>query len=318
LRMFVGAGDGSPLDAMLQEMTGLADKLNVIAVLPGGGGESGSQQSMEAKALILQMDQNGNGMPVPAGVWAKQVASDASEALGGARLSQMEGAMSANFGESCKGVLARSYPVAPGSATDLALADFARFFSPQGLFTSFVNTELAGYVDKTPPTWSARENAGEIGLTEATVRAMQAANTVTQTFFATDPSSPRLSYQIEPVALSGAQSVTVVVDGQSLTYDGKAAIPSTFDWPGAGGASVSFATEGGAPAQRNWNGPWAVFRMMKVAAIKPGPSPVIGEGSLTQAGARFDFRIRTFAGSNPFVLDPFVKVGCPAIGSAAG
>jgi type VI secretion system protein ImpL len=317
LRMFVGKGDGSPLDAWLQGMTQLADKLNVIAVLPGGGGETGSQQSMEAKAAILQLDQNGNSMPAPAGLWAKAVASDANVALGGARLAQMGQAMSGSFGESCANGLARAYPVMPGSNVDLAVADFARFFSPQGLFANFVNTELGGYLDKTLPSWTPKANAGEIGLTDGTVRAMQAADTVTHTFFASDPANPRLSYQIEPVALAGADSVTLQVDGQTLRYDGKSAIPSTFDWPGAGGSSVSFATAGGAPAQRTWNGPWAVFRMMKVAAIKGGASPAIGEGSLTQGGARFDFRIRTFAGGNPFVVDPFVKVGCPAIGSAS-
>jgi type VI secretion system protein ImpL len=197
------------------------------------------------------------------------------------------------------------------------VADFARFFSPQGLFTGFVDKELNGYLDKTPPTWTPKENAGEIGLTASTVRAMQAADSVTRTFFASDPNSPRLSYQIEPVALTGADSVTLTVDGQTLRYDGKSAVPATFDWPGSGGSGVAFALPGGAPATRTWNGPWAVFRMMKVAAIKGGASPAIGEGSLTQGGARFDFRIRTFAGSNPFVVDPFVKVGCPAIGSAA-
>ena len=317
LRMFVGKGDGSPLDAWLQGMVQLADKLNVIAVLPGGGGESGSQQSMDAKAAILQLDQNGNGMPAPAGLWAKAIASDANVALGGARLAQMGAAMSGSFGESCANGLAKAYPVMPGSTVDLAVADFARFFSPQGLFANFVNTELTGYLDKTPPAWTPKENAGEIGLTPATVRAMQAADTVTRTFFASDPTNPRLSYQIEPVALSGADAVTLQVDGQSLRYDGKSAVPATFDWPGGGGASVSFTLPGGAPGQRTWNGPWAVFRMMKVAAIKGGASPAIGEGSLTQGGARFDFRVRTFAGSNPFVLDQFVKVGCPAIGSAA-
>ncbi|SFF95056.1 type VI secretion system protein ImpL [Novosphingobium sp. CF614] len=317
LRLFVGKGEGSPLDALLQSMTQLADKLNVIAVLPGGGGETGSQQSLDVKAAILQLDQNGNTMPAPAGVWVKQVASDASVALGGARLSQMEGAVNASFGESCAGVLAKSYPVMPGSSADLPLADFARFFSPQGQFASFVNTDLAGYLDKTPPTWTLKENAGEIGLTASTVRAVQAADTVTHTFFASDPANPHMSYQIEPVALSGADAVTVQVDGQSLRYDGKSPIPSTFDWPGSGGASVTFATGGAAPSQRTWNGPWAVFRMMKVAAIKSGASSAIGEGSLTQGGARFDFRIRTFAGGNPFVVDPFVKVGCPEIGSAA-
>ncbi|MEE4452438.1 type VI secretion system membrane subunit TssM [Novosphingobium resinovorum] len=317
LRMFVGKGAGAPLDAWLQTLTQLADKLNVIAVLPGGGGETGSQQSMDAKAAILQLDQNGNSMPAPAGLWAKAVASDANVALGGARLAQMGAAMSGSFGESCANGLVKAYPVQPGSSVDLAVGDFARFFSPQGLFANFVNTELGGYLDKTPPTWTAKENASEIGLTEATVRAMQAADTITRTFFSSDPNNPRLSYQIEPVALSGADAVSLQVDGQTLRYDGKSAIPSTFDWPGAGGASLSFTLAGGAPAQRTWNGPWAVFRMMKVAAIKGGASPAIGEGSLTQGGARFDFRIRTFAGGNPFVVDPFVKVGCPAIGSTA-
>lgn len=317
LRIFVGKGEGAPLDAWLQTLTQLADKLNVIAVLPGGGGETGSQQSMEAKATILQLDQTANSMPPPAGIWARTVASDANVALGGARLAQMGAAMSGSFGESCANGLVKAYPVMPGSSNDLAVADFARFFSPQGLFANFVNTELGGYLDRTPPVWMPKENAGEIGLTEGTVRAMQAADTVTRTFFGADPNSPRLSYQIEPVALSGADAVTLQVDGQTLRYDGKAAIPSTFDWPGSGGSSLSFTLAGGAPAQRTWNGPWAVFRMMKVAAIKGGASPAIGEGSLTQGGARFDFRIRTFAGGNPFVVDPFVKVGCPTIGSAA-
>ncbi|WP_298164491.1 type VI secretion system membrane subunit TssM [Novosphingobium sp.] len=318
LRMFVGKGDGAPLDAWLQSMNQLADKLNVIAVLPGGGGETGSQQSMDAKAAILQLDQTGNSMPAPASIWAKAVASDANVALGGARLAQMGAAMSGSFGEACANGLARAYPVMPGSASDLAVPDFARFFAPQGLFANFVNTELSGYLDRTPPNWSPKANASEIGLTASTVSAMQAADTVTHMFFGADPTNPHLSYQIEPVALSGADNVTLQIDGQTLRYDGKMAVPMSFDWPGAGGASVIFAITGGAPAQRTWNGPWAVFRMAKVAAIKAGASPVIGEGSLTQGGARFDFRIRTLAGANPFVVDPFVKVGCPSISAPSG
>jgi type VI secretion system protein ImpL len=317
LRQFAGKGDGSPLDAWLQSMSLLADKLNVIAVLPGGGGETGSQQSMDAKAAILQLDQTGNSMPAPAGLWAKSVASDANVALGGARLAQMGAAMSGSFGEACANGLARSYPVMPGSPSDLAVPDFARFFAPQGLFANFVNTELGGYLDRTPPNWTPKPNAGEIGLTASTVRAMQVADTVTHMFFGADPINPHLSYQIEPVALTGADTVNLQIDGQTLRYDGKVAVPTSFDWPGAGGASVAFALPGGAPALRTWNGPWAVFRMAKVAAIKAGASPVIGEGSLTEGGARFDFRIRTMAGANPFVVDPFVKIGCPAIGTGA-
>ncbi|WBH16689.1 type VI secretion system membrane subunit TssM [Sphingomonas radiodurans] len=319
LRMFVGDGKSpAPVDAMLQSMTALADKLNTIAVLPGGGGESGSMQSTEAKALIMQLDQNANAMPAPAQAVAKGVASDASVALGGARLAQMEGALNASFGDQCAQSLSRAFPIAPAATADLPVETFTRFFSPQGQFASFVSKELAGYVDTVGPQWQAKENAGEIGLTESNVRALQAANLVTRTFFAADPNGARLSYQIEPIALSGATSVTLQVDGQKLSYDGKSPIPATFEWPGAGGASIEFAGAGGSvPITRAWTGPWAVFRLMKVSAIKAGASPAIGEGSLTQAGARFDFRVRTFTSVNPFVVDPFVKIACPSSQVAA-
>ncbi|MET0307433.1 MAG: type VI secretion system membrane subunit TssM [Sphingomonas sp.] len=322
LRIFAGTpaaggapAPNAPVDALMTTMGQLADKLNVIAVLPGGGGETGSQQSMEVKALILQLDQSANSMPQPAGLWAKGVASDASVSLGGARLAQMGEALNASFGDQCQQLLSRAFPVQPAAVADLPLDVFARFFSPQGQFAKFVTQELAGYLDTTTPEWTAKSNAAEIGLTEANVRALQAANFVTRTFFTSDPNAARLSYQVEPVALSGATSVTLKIDGQSLSFDGKSPIPVTFDWPGAGAASVEFATGGAAPQVRSWPGQWAAFRMMKAAAIKAGASPAIGEGSLTQAGARFDFRIRTFAGTNPFVVDPFVKIACPASGA---
>lgn len=320
LRIFVGIPPGggaaqpnAPIDALMTTMGQLADKLNVISVLPGGGGESGSQQSLEVRALVAQLDQSGNGMPAPAGVWVKGLASDANVALGGARLAQMGAALNANFGDACAQVLTRTFPVQPASPNDLALPDFARFFGPQGQFAKFVSEQLNGYVDTTGPEWVAKSNASEIGLTEANVRAMQAANLVTRTFFASDPNTTHLVYQVEPVALAGATAVALKVDGQTLNFDGKTPVPVTFDWPGSGGASIEFTIAGStAPEIRSWPGQWAMFRMMKTAAIKTGASPAIGEGSLTQAGARFNFRIRTFGGTNPFVNDPFVKVACPA------
>ncbi|WP_156678752.1 type VI secretion system membrane subunit TssM [Sphingomonas profundi] len=323
LRMFVGMqpgggapapGTAAPIDGVLTAMGQLADKLNVVSVLPGGGAEGqGSAASLEVRALVAQLDQSGATMPAPAGIWVKSVASDASVALGGARTAQVGAALSANFGEACKQVLARSFPLQPAAQTEIGVADFARFFGPQGSFAKFVSQDLNGYVDTSKPEWVALPNASEIGVAQADVNAFQAAQGVTRAFFAADPQAPRLVYQIEPVALAGAKSVILRVDGQTLSFDGKAAVPATFDWPGAGGANVEFAIEGStAPEVRTWPGTWAVFRMMKAAAVKTTGTPITGAGSLTQGGARFDFRVRTFGGSNPFVVDPFAKVACPA------
>ena len=320
LRMFVGIPPGggapapnAPLDVMLAGMGQLADKLNIISVLPGGGGETGSAASLEVRALISQLDQTANAMPAPAGIIAKAISSDANVALGGARTAQMGAALDASFGSQCAEVVAKAFPVQPAAQAEISLADFNRFFAPQGAIAKFVSQELAGYVDTTGPEWQAKSNAAEIGLTEANVRALQAANQVTRTFFASDPQAPRLVYQLEPVALAGAKTVSLKIDGQELKYDGKAGVPATFEWPGAGTAAVEFALEGStAPAVRTWPGQWALFRLMKAAAVRAGATPSAGEGSLTEGGARFDFRVRTFVAGNPFVVDPFIKIACPA------
>ena len=311
LRLFVGkAGMPGPLDAVLTTMGQLADKLNMVAVLPGGGGATASQASLDVKAAIGQLEQSGATMPAPAGPWVQAVAGDATAALGGARLSQISGAIGANFGDACRQVLARSFPFQP-TQQEVALTDFAKFFSPQGTFANFVTQNLNGYVDTSKPQWEALPNAAEIHITPADVMSFQQAAAVTRAFFANDPSAPRLSYQIEPVALAGAKAVTLTIDGQTLKYDGKTPLPATFDWPGTGGATLSFT--GDAPTDaRTWPGQWAVFRVMKTAAVRSAGSPTTGTGSLTQGEARFDFKIRSFAGANPFVVDPFAKISCPA------
>ena len=312
LRLFVGKpGAPGPLDAVLASMGQLADKLNMIAVLPGGGGATAATASLDVKAAVAQLEQKGATMPAPAGPWVQAIAGNASQALGGARMSQVGAAMGENFGTACRETLSRAFPFQAAATPEVPMVDFVKFFGPQGAFANFVQKDLAGYVDTSKPDWEALPNAAEIGITPTSVVAFQAAQNVTKAFFAADPATPRLSYQIEPVALAGAKAVTVTVDGQTLKYDGKTPLPATFDWPGAGGASVAFTAD--APAEpRTWPGQWAVFRMMKAAAVRSAGSPSTGTGSLTQGGARFDFKIRTFAGANPFAVDPFVKVSCPA------
>jgi type VI secretion system protein ImpL len=311
LRLFVGKpGAPGPLDAVLQQMGTAADKLNMVAVLPGGGGATGSQASLDAKAAIAQLEQSGATMPAPAGTIVQGVAGEATSALGGARLSQVSGALDANFGAACRQVLGHGYPFQPAAAQDVALADFARLFGPQGSFATFVSQNLTGYVDTGKPRWEALPNAAEIHITPSDVMSFQQAAALTRAFFAADPTAPRLSYQIEPVALTGAKAVKLTVDGQTLSYDGKTPLPATFDWPGAGGATLAFTGDGvGEP--RTWPGQWAAFRMMRTAAVRSAGGPTTGTGSLTAGGARFDFKVRTFTGQNPFVVDPFAKISCP-------
>ena len=72
LRQFVGKpGAPGPLDQVLTQMGQLADKLNMIAVLPGGGGATAANASIEVKAAVAQLEQAGATMPAPAGPWVQ-------------------------------------------------------------------------------------------------------------------------------------------------------------------------------------------------------------------------------------------------------
>jgi len=318
LRQFVGPPEGGgAMDGVLGSFTQVANSLNSVAVLGAGDGSTGAQQSMDARAAILQLRQNGNSLPLPAASWALSMAQDAEHSLGIARGAQMGAAVDANFAN-CEQTLATAFPIQSASTADLSIESFTALFGPNGTFSSFVNTQLNNYIDTTQPDWQMTGNAAEIGLTEGSVRAFQAANRVTRTFFAGDPTTPRLSYQIKPMGLNGADSVTLEIDGQTLSYDGATPIPVTFNWPGAGGATLQFdSDDSSVPSTRSFSGPWALFRMMKLAAVRSGPSPQIGAGSLTQSGARFDFEIQAFGANNPFTSDPFVQVACPDIDPSA-
>ena len=326
LRQYVGkAGSPGPMDQMLASMGQLADKLNTVSALAGSGGPAGAQASQAAREAINALQQGSSSAQGPAGAWAASMANDASVSLGGARLSQVNSTIGQNFGPACREGLSQAFPMQPATTKDVALADFARFFAPQGAFANLASQDLAGYIDTSKPQWTALPNAAEVGLTQQGVASLQAAQTVTRAFFANDPNSPRLTYQIEPVALSGATSVTLVIDGQTLKYDGKTPLPATFDWPGSGGAILSFTTattattDKGAtspptptpPAPLKWQGPWAAFRAMKAANVRSTGSPDTGTGQLSQGGSHFSFRVRSFGGANPLVADLFSKVSCP-------
>ena len=317
LRQFVGGPEGGgAMDGTLASFTAVANSLNNVAVLGAGDGTTGSHASMDARAAILQLRQTGNSLPLPVSEWSLAMAQDAESALGIARGAQMGAAVDANFAN-CEQTLATAYPIQASSSADLPIATFTQLFGPSGTYANFVNTQLNNYIDTSGPEWAMKGNASEIGLNPGSVRAFQAANRVTRIFFAGDPTAPRMSYQIEPISLDGADEVVLQIDGQTLTYDGENEIPKVFNWPGSGNASLSFDTGGSPSSPRTFSGPWALFRLMKLAAVREGASPLIGEGSLTHSGARFDFRIQSFGAANPFVTDPFVQVACPDIDPAA-
>jgi type VI secretion system protein ImpL len=316
LRQFVGppptagGGGSSQLDAALANMAQLANKLTTIEQM--GGGDLANPTVVEAKALIAQLDQEAVAMPPPIAGLVRAVAGDAFGALTGERRSQFSEAIGSSFGDACVQALAARYPVAVGAAQEVALQDFARFFAPgSGAFARFAQ-QNQGAIDMTGPTWQARPAAAEVGLSQGHVAALQAAQAIGRIFFGVDPSRPQLSYQIVPVAITGARQVTLRIDGQALSFAQTASSAATFDWPGEGGASIEFERENAPSVVKSWPGTWAAFRLMQAAGVKAAGLAPAADGHLTLGDSSFQFKVRTLGVANPFGSALLNQIRCPS------
>jgi type VI secretion system protein ImpL len=316
LRQFVGpppaAGSpgSGPLDATLATMAQLANKLTMVEQM--GGADPSAPTAAEAKAIIAQLDQEAVSMPGPLAALVRDVAGDASAALTGQRRAQFDQAVGSSFGDACRQAITSRYPVAGGAVQDISLEDFARFFSPTGgAFARFAQ-QNGGAIDMSGPTWQARPAAAEVGLTQDSVGALQAAQTVGRIFFSIDPTRPQLSYEIIPVAITGAKQVTLRLDGSAMSFAPGTTSAAAVDWPGEGDASIEFERENAPAEVKKWSGPWAAFRLMQAAGVKGSASAPTAEGRVQLGEASFQFRVRTVGVGNPFGSNLLAQIRCPA------
>jgi type VI secretion system protein ImpL len=239
-----------------------------------------------------------------------------SAALRATRVS-IGSSVNAGIGEFCRQAVAGRYPFARGSRNDVTQDDFARLFSPGGLFDEFFQKNLATFVDTNTRPWSFRQvGEAKMGTDSGTLGQFQRAAAIRDTFFRAGGKSPGLRLDFKPVEMDATISqFSLDVDGQLVKYAHGPQIPASVQWPGPRGSTqvrvqLQPAVAGGSSGLVT-EGPWALFRLFDKLQIAPAGAPERFRVTFDIEGRKATFEVTASSVVNPFRLRDLSEFNCP-------
>jgi type VI secretion system protein ImpL len=239
-----------------------------------------------------------------------------SAALGATR-ANLSSSVKSGIGEFCRQAVNGRYPFARGSRNDVTQDDFARLFSPGGLFDEFFQKNLANFVDTTTRPWSFRQlGDARMGTDSGTLSQFQRAAAIRDTFFRSGGRAPGLRLDFKPVEMDATISqFTLDVDGQLVKYSHGPQIPASVQWPGPRG-STQVRVQLQPPLANGSSGlvtegPWALFRLFDRLQIAPAGAPERFRVTFDVDGRKASFEVTASSVVNPFRLRDLAEFNCP-------
>lgn len=160
--------------------------------------------------------------------------------------------------------IAAKYPFNP-NGTDATIAEVTELLVPeQGVLWTFVETELAGVVQRRPTGFAAAPSA-DPRPNPAFIQFLGAMARISNAWYG-PTSGPRMEFQLRPGTSAEVPSVTVVIGGRSVVFERNSQPLGQFVWePAKRGARLSATVGGREVTVAAEEGPWAVFRMLRKA-----------------------------------------------------
>jgi type VI secretion system protein ImpL len=313
-------GQPAPLEATLATISALRDYVMQI-----GGAANRGEQAL--KSAVSRVSGAGNDvlaqakiefarLPEPLKSWLLSLTAFGwSQTLAGAK-GQLNGMLKTGVASPCKTAFAGRYPFAGGSRQDATLADFAKFFAPNGTLDQFFQANLKSFIDTTRPEWKqlAMDNQS-LGLSPAAIRQFQYAAKIREAFFPAGAQIPQIQFELKPLSLDNdVATFRLSLEGQEAVYRHGPEQVSKFQWPGPAtntGVRLVFETLDGRQASRSMEGPWAWFRTLDAATVERTALPDRFNLTFAVEGLSARYELRAGSVANPFNLKELRSFRCP-------
>ncbi len=168
--------------------------------------------------------------------------------------------------------LMNKYPFNATSTTEASIQDVNAIFKPgEGSLWKFYDQNLQRLLPKQGPSYVAA-SGGNPTLLPGFVAFFNRMAAFSNALY-TGSTDPHFTYSLKPVPSEGIQSVTLNLDGQSITYSGGNAAAKQFTWP-APQPGVRATAKFGGSTEITWAtypGLWGVFRFFNKAERPVGP-----------------------------------------------
>ncbi|MEM6372379.1 MAG: type VI secretion system membrane subunit TssM [Pseudomonadota bacterium] len=302
-------GQPSQLSELISRLTEVYQELNKLSFAGGVGAGAGDATA------IVRFQEMANRLPGPIQRWSTQISSGSSGITADGTRASINAQWQAQVLPFCEQALTNRYPFTRGAKADVAMADFSRLFSPNGLIDGFFNENLRDYVDTRARPWAwKRVNDTDLGISPAVLQQLQYAAEIRDAFFA-GGAAPAVSFQITPEALDPkAQQVLLDIDGTEVTYAHSAAPkPAAITWPGAVGSAriiLQPVVDNTSNAMTR-DGPWAWFRLLSAAEVRRTNVSDRNRVVFNVGGRIAIFQLQSGSVLNPFALPALGKFSCP-------
>lgn len=177
-----------------------------------------------------------------------------------------------------KRTLSNYYPFNPGGM-DAPIEDFEEFFNPQsGIVWNFYKEEMKDFINEEPWRIGKWEGAG-IAVSNDMINFLTKADDIGESMFGNGVLN--LSFQMKPVLPVSqtinnkkpiVEQVYIYINGIESNYQMGSPFYTDYSWPmsrGAAGAKLSAKITGiGTADELNFDGEWALFRLLDKAVIE--------------------------------------------------
>ena len=302
-------GQPSQLDQLMGVLTQVYQELQKLSF-------SGVTTGGETGQALLQFQQAAGRIDGPLERWASQISTGSSGITSDSTRASINARWQANVLPFCEQALSNRYPFNRRAGADVALADFAKLFAPNGLIDSFFNENLLRHVDTRTRPWTFKsQNNVDLGISQGVLQQMQNAAEIRDAFFAGGP-NPAVQFQMTPEALDPkAKSVVLQIDGQDVGFAHRGGQPNpvAVTWPG----SVGFAQILFQPDRKNIesslkrDGPWGWFRLLDAAEVRRTNVSDRKRVIFNVGGRIAIFQLQSGSVLNPFALPALAEFSCP-------
>jgi len=312
-------GGGAPFEQVLVSMDGLETYMRGILSGRQSSRPLALERARERANLsgtdpIFIVRRTGASLPAPIDKFFTQIATNSWRAILDDAKIDLQTVWQENVYRRFNVDLANKYPFNGQASEEVTLAEFQKFFGPQGDFDTFFNENLRIFVN--PNTSQPILIDGQtLNVSAEFVRQLAAVRTVRDIFFNAD-GVPTLNYTVEPVSMSGNISRAVLnLEGQLVPYSHGPTTPKSILWPNALSSSqdisrLSLSRQGDSQAL-NFQGLWSSFRLFDSAEVTEA-TPESVDVSFQIGNSRIKYRLRMASTQrNPFAIRSLSQLRLP-------
>ena len=204
-------------------------------------------------------------LPEPIATWTKQVADDTWFVLINDSKNYINQQWQQTVFNDYKYTIAHRYPLDAGESQEVALRDFDRFFSTNGVLNSFINDYLKPFLDTSQAQWQAKElNNYMLPISSETMNELIRANVITTMFFAENSNASSIDFSLQKLTLDPIVGSLDLMIGNTKLHDTQDSETLTnFHWPQGNNVKLTLNSIEGKHYELEETGPWAFFKMLQ-------------------------------------------------------